>query len=100
MQIPPTERGIVDEGMARRENTLKNVVMNIIIKIRERKKRPKLADFMAVYRTKKGDANAKEMFQKNSLMRRRTVLKLLSKNRQSHKKKKFAEKMNLKKYYR
>ena len=68
MQIPPTERGIVDEGMARRENTLKNVVMNIIIKIRERKKRPKLADFMADYRTKKGDANAKEMFQKKFRM--------------------------------
>ena len=68
MQIPPTERGIVDEGMARRENTLKNVVMNIIIKIRERKKRPKLADFMAVYRTKQGDPNAKEMFQKKFRM--------------------------------
>ena len=68
MQIPPTERGVVDEGMARRENTLKNVVMNIVIKIRERKKRPKLSDFMAVYRTKQGDANAKEMFQKKFRM--------------------------------
>jgi len=33
-----------------RENKLKNVAMNIIIKNREIKKRPKLADFLKVYR--------------------------------------------------
>ena len=48
--------------MATRENKLKNVVMNIIIEIRERKKRPKLSDFMAVYKTKRDEPNAKELF--------------------------------------
>ena len=67
MKIPKTH-GAVTDGMAYRENALKNVVMNIIIEIRERKKRPKLTDFMAVYRTKKDDPNAKELFQKKFKM--------------------------------
>ena len=47
-----------DTGQTQRENALKNVVMRIIIEIRERKKRPKLSDFIAVYREKKQEAGA------------------------------------------
>ena len=61
MKIPKTIGNVSDE-MATRENKLKNVVMNIIIEIRERKKRPKLSDFMAVYKTKRDEPNAKELF--------------------------------------
>ena len=50
MKIPKTIGTLTDET-ASRENALKNVVMNIVIQIRERKKRPKLSDFMAVYKT-------------------------------------------------
>ena len=52
MHIPNTIEK-VDLGQVQRENALKNVVMRIIIEIRERKKRPKLSDFIAVYREKK-----------------------------------------------
>ena len=48
------------DGQAYRENCLKNVIMRIIIEIRERKKRPKLADFIAVYREKKNEAGASQ----------------------------------------
>ena len=34
---------------------MKNVVMRIVIEIRERKKRPKLSDFIAVYREKRNE---------------------------------------------
>ena len=52
MQVPKAiER--VDEEQAKRENVLKNVVMRIVIDIRERKKRPKLSDFLKVYKEKK-----------------------------------------------
>ena len=67
MKVPRTI-GAVSEDMASRENSLKNVVMNIIIQIRERKKRPKLSDFMAVYKTKRDEPNAKELFQKKFRM--------------------------------
>ena len=48
----PKQIKVTDE-MANRENLLKNVVMRIIVDIRERKKRPKLSDFLEVYREKK-----------------------------------------------
>lgn len=41
------------DAQASRVNALKNVVMRIIIEIRDYKKRPKLADFIAVYREKR-----------------------------------------------
>ena len=55
MHIPNNSNIVdkVDLGQVQRENALKNVVMRIIIEIRERKKRPKLSDFIAVYREKK-----------------------------------------------
>lgn len=59
MQIPRAVSYAPDE-MVQRELIFKNVVMRIIIDIRERKKRPKLSDFMAVYMTKKDEPNAKE----------------------------------------
>ena len=48
----------LSEEQANRENALKNVVMRIIIEIRERKKRPNLADFIAIYREKKNEPGA------------------------------------------
>lgn len=51
-----------DERKNHRENALKNVVMRIVIEIRDRKKRPKLADFLSVYRLRKSEPNAKEEF--------------------------------------
>mmetsp|Transcript_30599 Transcript_30599/g.40719 ORF Transcript_30599/g.40719 Transcript_30599/m.40719 type:complete len:82 (+) Transcript_30599:2418-2663(+) len=48
----------VSEEQAYRENSLKNVIMRIIIEIRERKKRPNLADFIAIYREKKNEPGA------------------------------------------
>ena len=49
MKIPKSIGDITDE-QANRELALKNVVMRIVIEIRERKKRPKLSDFMKVYK--------------------------------------------------
>ena len=49
-----------NDDMNYRENALKNVVMRIIIDVRDRKKRPKLSDFLSVYRERKGEENAKE----------------------------------------
>lgn len=46
-----------------RRNLLKNVVMRIVMKVREDKKRPKLGDVLAIYRTKKYEPGAKELFQ-------------------------------------
>ena len=60
--------GDYTDDRANRELALKNVVMRIVIEIRERKKRPKLSDFMEVYRTKKAEPNAKERFQKKFMM--------------------------------
>lgn len=42
--------------------------MRIILEIRERKRRPKLSDFMGLYRKKKHLPNAKEDFQKKFLL--------------------------------
>ena len=64
----PKTIGDVTDDMATRENFLKNFVMNIIIQIRERKRRPKLSDFMKVYKTKRDEPNAKELFQKKFMM--------------------------------
>lgn len=64
MKMPKTIAEGTTDDMSKRENALKNVVMNIIIEIRERKKRPKLTDFMKVYQSKKHEPNAKELFQK------------------------------------
>ena len=58
MKIPQTVQSNIDNGQVERENALKNVVMRIIIDIRERKKRPKLHDFIAVYREKKSEQGA------------------------------------------
>ena len=41
------------EDQILRMNALKNVIMRIVIEIRERKKRPNLSDFIAIYREKK-----------------------------------------------
>lgn len=49
MQVPKTV-STIDEGQAHRENRLKNVVMRIVIEIRDRKKKPKLSDFLKVYK--------------------------------------------------
>ena len=59
MQIPRSVTYAPDD-MVKRELALKNVVFRIIIEIRERKKRPKLSDFLAVYKTKKNEPDAKE----------------------------------------
>ena len=61
MQVPKTVSQI-NEEQAERENRLKNVVMRIVIEIRDRKKKPKLSDFLKVYRSKKDQPNAKEEF--------------------------------------
>lgn len=53
MKEPKIFPGQVNLAQIQRENALKNVVMRIIIEIRERKKRPKLSDFIEVYRKKK-----------------------------------------------
>ena len=44
-----------------RNNALKNVIMRVIINIRDRRKRPKLSDFIAVYREKKNEKDADAM---------------------------------------
>jgi hypothetical protein len=46
------------DGQAFRENCLKNVVMRIIVEDRERKKKPQMSDFIAVYRDKKNEPGA------------------------------------------
>jgi len=50
-----------------RRNLLKNVVMRIVMGVRERKKRPKLSEVMDVWRKQKAEsdnpAEAKEKFQ-------------------------------------
>ena len=45
-----------------RRNLLKNVVMRIVVEIRERKNRPKLEEVMAVYRKQKHEPDAKIKF--------------------------------------
>ncbi len=50
------------------ENKLKNVAMRIILDIRERRKKPKLRDFIELYRTNKHKEGAKEEFQKKFRM--------------------------------
>jgi hypothetical protein len=53
-----------DDEIFRLENQIKNVVMRIVIEIRERKKKPKLKDFIQLYKTKKNIKGSKEEFQK------------------------------------
>lgn len=67
MQVPATVSTINDR-QAHREIMFKNVVMRIVIDIRDRKKKPKLSDFLNVYRKKKDQPNAKEEFQKKFLL--------------------------------
>lgn len=50
------------------ENRLKNVVMRIVIEIKERKKRPKLGDFIQYYKERSNQPGAKEEFQQKFLM--------------------------------
>ena len=52
MRMPERIENIGDDA-AKRENRIKNVVMRIIIEIRERKKKPKLRDFIHLYKSKK-----------------------------------------------
>jgi len=40
----------IDEGACYRNNGFKNVVMRLILEIREIQKRPKLADFLSIYK--------------------------------------------------
>ena len=54
----------IDDDAVHRQNQLKNVVMRIIIDIRDRKKKPKLKDFLQLYRTKKNTAGSKEEYRK------------------------------------
>jgi hypothetical protein len=63
MRVPQRIEEIDDEQV-KRENQLKNVVMRIIIDIRDRKKKPKLTDFIKLYRTKKNIPGAKAEFRK------------------------------------
>ena len=64
MQIPKTIHNVQSDQLLR-ENALKNVIMRIVIEIRERKKRPKLSDFIAVYREKKLEVGADPFSIKN-----------------------------------
>lgn len=57
MRMPKNIKTVTD-GQAYRWNCLKNVTMRIVLEIRERKKRPKLSDFIAVYREKKNEPGA------------------------------------------
>lgn len=62
-----------NEAVVHRENCLKNVVMRIVIELRDIRRRPRLADFIKVYREKKNDDGAhekevKEEFQKKFKM--------------------------------
>ena len=67
MQVPSTV-STLDDAQERRENRFKNVVMRIVIDIRDRKKKPKLSDFLKVYRTKKSEPTAKVEFQRKFLL--------------------------------
>lgn len=67
MQVPRNVAWAPDE-LVERSLVIKNVVMRMIVDIRERKKRPKLSDFMAVYRSKKNEPGAKESFQRKFKM--------------------------------
>ena len=40
----------VDDGKIYRNNAFKNVVMRIVLDIREQAKKPKLADFLSIYK--------------------------------------------------
>ena len=56
MRVPRTIQ--MNDDMAYRQNGLKNVVMRIIIDIRNRKNKPKLTHFIQVYREKKRESGA------------------------------------------
>lgn len=47
--VNPDEKK-VDKSQVERSTKLKNTIMNVVIKNREIKNRPKLSDFMKVYR--------------------------------------------------
>ena len=55
---PKFVRSSYSDEQAYRNNTIKNVVMRMVVNIRERRKRPKLSDFIAVYREKKNEKDA------------------------------------------
>lgn len=57
-----------------RTNCLKNVVMRIIAEIREKKKRPKLSDFIACYRGKKNEKGIDQEKVKRDFMKRFLLL--------------------------
>lgn len=67
MKIPEAIESISLE-MALRENKLKNVAMRVIIDIRERRRKPKLRDFIQKYKEKLAETpdkrGAKEEFQR------------------------------------
>ena len=59
-KIPKVEETAEMLSAITRKNLLKNVVMRIVNETRERKRRPKLGEVIAVYRTGMHEPNAKE----------------------------------------
>ena len=53
----------VDDGKIYRNNAFKNVVMRIVLDVREQAKKPKLADFLSIYKEqlKKTGQNPQEV---------------------------------------
>ena len=58
VRMPQQMSGYLDEGSLWRNNCLKNVVMRVIDEIHEKRKRPKFADFISLYRDKKHEKGA------------------------------------------
>ena len=57
-----------------RNNCLKNVVMRIVFENREKKKLPKLADFIAIYREKKNEKGSDPQQVKGEFMKKFRML--------------------------
>ena len=57
-----------------RNNCLKNVVMRIVLENREKKKLPKLADFIAIYREKKNEKGSDQQQVKGEFMKKFRML--------------------------
>lgn len=82
------------DAMSFRENCLKNVVMRIVIEIRERKKRPKLSDFIEVYREKKSQQGADAVSIKQEFQNKFRMLYGSEKNEEKQQDRKFDNMMN------
>lgn len=92
MRLPKIMK--VSDPMAYRENCLKNVVMRIIIEIRERKKRPQLSDFIEVYREKKNQPGADPKAIKEEFQNKFRMLYSNEKKDEKQNDKKFEDMMN------